>query len=41
MKHMRGKPWFLALGLLVMATAMVEAEDVIKGTMAVTGAEMK
>jgi hypothetical protein len=39
MKPMRAKPWFVALGLMVMTTSPVEAQ-VIKGTMSVTGAEM-
>ncbi len=38
---MRVKPWSLALGCVIMAAALVRADGVIKGTMAVTGAEMK
>jgi hypothetical protein len=36
---MRVKPWYLALGFLVMTAATVEAQ-IIKITMSVTGAEM-
>ena len=36
---MRAKQWYLALGLLLLGTAAVEAES-IQGTMSVTGAEM-
>jgi hypothetical protein len=36
---MQRNRWYLALGLLIMATSTTKAE-ILKGTMAVTGGEM-